>query len=56
LCDRVVVMHHGVIVEQGTRNDVLHSPSDAYTRRLIASAPVPDPELQRQRRQARLAG
>jgi peptide/nickel transport system ATP-binding protein len=56
LCDRVAVMQRGVIIEQGERQRVLTAPEHAYTRRLIQSAPVPDPELQRERRLARLAG
>ena len=50
LCDRVAVMHHGTIVEQGPRIDVLEHPTEDYTRRLINSAPVPDPVEQRRRR------
>jgi ABC-type glutathione transport system ATPase component len=56
LCDRVAVMHHGRIVEQGPRASVLFAPKDDYTKRLIASAPVPDPAEQRRRRESRLAG
>jgi len=55
LCDRVAVMQRGVIIEQGERSLVLGSPQHDYTRRLIASAPVPDPAQQRERRLARLA-
>lgn len=36
-CDRVLVMHQGRIVEQGTPDEVIRSPKDAYTRRLIDS-------------------
>lgn len=39
VCDRVVVMHRGVIVEQGSTLDVLHHPVHAYTKRLVASIP-----------------
>jgi peptide/nickel transport system ATP-binding protein len=39
IADRVVVMQHGVIVEQGTATDVLNSPQHAYTRQLIAAVP-----------------
>jgi peptide/nickel transport system ATP-binding protein len=42
-CDRVVVMHRGRVVETGTVGDVLDSPKDPYTQRLIASIPKPDP-------------
>jgi len=55
LCDRVAVMQRGVIIEQGERSVVLGSPQHDYTRRLIASAPVPHPAQQRERRLARLA-
>ena len=50
LAHRVVVLHRGRIAEQGRTADVLGAPQDPYTRRLIASLPVPDPVLQAQRR------
>lgn len=53
--DRVAVMHHGKIVEQGETSQVLASPIDPYTQRLLAAAPVADPEEQRSRREAWLA-
>lgn len=53
LCDRVVVLHQGRIVEQGTRDEILRHPTDPYTRTLLASAPVADPAVQRERRAAR---
>ncbi|NRQ32835.1 dipeptide/oligopeptide/nickel ABC transporter permease/ATP-binding protein [Nonomuraea sp. NN258] len=37
LCDRVAVMRQGRIVETGTAEQVLHSPRDPYTRRLLAA-------------------
>jgi peptide/nickel transport system ATP-binding protein len=55
LCDSVTVLRRGAIVESGPREQVLRHPSDDYTRRLLAAAPVPDPDLQRERREARLA-
>jgi ABC-type glutathione transport system ATPase component len=39
LCDETVVLEHGRVVEQGPTGEVLGSPRDAYTRRLIASVP-----------------
>lgn len=53
LANRVVVLRHGDVVEQGTTQKVLYEPSDDYTRRLIAAAPVPDPVVQRRRREER---
>ena len=35
--DRVLVMHQGKIVEAGTPDDVIHSPQNDYTKRLIDS-------------------
>lgn len=55
LADRVVVLRNGQVVESGTTHQVLHEPKDAYTKRLVAAAPVPDPELQKLRREKRLA-
>ena len=36
-CDRVLVMYHGDIVEQGTPIDVICHPQNDYTQRLIDS-------------------
>ncbi|MCS6547471.1 ABC transporter ATP-binding protein [Curtobacterium flaccumfaciens pv. flaccumfaciens] len=55
LCDRVVVLHDGRVAEHGTRDAILRSPQDPYTRRLIQAAPVPDPAEQARRRSERLA-
>ncbi|WP_345353506.1 ABC transporter ATP-binding protein [Actinoallomurus liliacearum] len=48
--DRVAVLNQGKLVEEGPRDEVLFDPREAYTRRLISSAPVPDPVEQRERR------
>lgn len=53
LAHRVVVLHRGRIAEEGRTAEVLGSPTDDYTRRLIASLPVPDPVEQAARRAAR---
>jgi len=49
--DTVAVMHDGRIVETGPANRVLRSPTDPYTQRLLAAAPVADPAAQRIRRE-----
>ncbi|WP_298280661.1 ABC transporter ATP-binding protein [uncultured Bradyrhizobium sp.] len=41
LCDRVIVMRAGRIVEQGTAEHVLGNPQDAYTRELLTAIPHP---------------
>jgi peptide/nickel transport system ATP-binding protein len=46
-------MQHGRLVEIGERDTILRNPQDPYTQRLLAAVPVPDPEEQRKRREAR---
>ena len=53
LSDRIAVMQHGVIVEQGTKDQILRNPQVEYTKKLIAAVPVPDPQEQAERRSAR---
>ncbi|MET7570299.1 ABC transporter ATP-binding protein [Streptomyces sp. NPDC005492] len=52
---RVVVMRGGRVEEQGPTMSTLLHPETEYTRRLIAAVPVPDPGLQRERRERRVA-
>jgi ABC-type glutathione transport system ATPase component len=39
LCDRVAVMQHGRIVEEGAAREVLTRPADDYTKELVAAVP-----------------
>jgi peptide/nickel transport system ATP-binding protein len=56
LADRVAVMQRGKLIEVGSRDQVLHSPQEEYTTRLLSAAPVADPVLQAERRRAWEAG
>jgi peptide/nickel transport system ATP-binding protein len=44
LCDRVIVMRAGQIVEQGRADDVLGAPKSEYTRTLLDAIPHPPPQ------------
>ena len=37
LCDRIIVMHGGSLVEEGTAERVISAPQSEYTKNLIAS-------------------
>lgn len=45
--DRVAVMRHGRIVEDGVTDEVVAAPKEAYTRNLFASVPAVDKDLDR---------
>lgn len=39
VADRVIVMHQGRIIEEGTRDSIFDHPAEAYTRRLLSAIP-----------------
>jgi oligopeptide/dipeptide ABC transporter ATP-binding protein len=49
LCERVLVMYLGRVVEEGPTEEVFRRPRHPYTRMLLESVPLLDPELQRAR-------
>jgi peptide/nickel transport system ATP-binding protein len=51
---RVVVMQGGRIVEQGPVAQIFDEPREEYTQNLMAASLHPDPEIQAERRHARL--
>ncbi len=52
IADRIAVMHHGKIVEQGTADQVCERPRDPYTKQLLAAVPIADPREASARRTA----
>ncbi|WP_277245639.1 ABC transporter ATP-binding protein [Micrococcus terreus] len=55
LAHKVLVLKDGREVEKGRTDTVLHHPQQDYTKRLLAAAPIPDPDEQYQRRMERKA-
>jgi ABC-type oligopeptide transport system ATPase subunit len=50
LCHRVAVMLRGRIVEIGPCEAIFENPQHPYTRSLLSAIPVPDPDIERNRR------
>ena len=49
ICDRVIVMYLGRIMETGSTAQLYNAPVHPYTEALLAAAPVPDPGLRKDR-------
>jgi ABC-type oligopeptide transport system ATPase subunit len=48
-CDRIAVMYRGKIVEMASSLDLFREPLHPYTKTLLASIPVPAPDLRKKR-------
>jgi len=55
ICDRVLVMQKGILIEQGKTNTVFQNPSNQYTKDLLSSVPFPDPRLEKEKYLKRLS-
>jgi peptide/nickel transport system ATP-binding protein len=56
LCDRIVVLYLGKVMEVGNAAELFARPLHPYTRTLISAAPVPDPRIERARRRVPMKG
>ena len=56
MADRIGVMYLGRIVEEGPAHEVVQNPKHPYTKALIDSIPVPDPEFKHDESAIKLTG
>ena len=49
VCDRIVVMYLGNVVEVASKEQLFANPCHPYTRALISAIPIPNPDQKRQR-------
>lgn len=56
LCDRVVVMYLGKVVELADSDELFANPMHPYTRALLSAVPVPDPTVEAKRKHQILMG
>ncbi|MDR0847217.1 MAG: ATP-binding cassette domain-containing protein [Lactobacillales bacterium] len=50
ISDRIAVIHHGIIVEMAETSELFENPIHPYTQSLLSAVPVPDPEIERNKK------
>ncbi|MBL8061438.1 MAG: ATP-binding cassette domain-containing protein [Anaerolineales bacterium] len=56
ICDRVLVLYLGVMVELADRDELYENPLHPYTKALLSAVPIPDPRKDRARKRTILTG
>jgi peptide/nickel transport system ATP-binding protein/oligopeptide transport system ATP-binding protein len=49
ICDEVLIMYMGMIMERGPVEQIFNKPSHPYTQALLSAIPIPDPTAKRER-------
>lgn len=56
ISDKVGVMYMGKIIELASKSELFNNPQHPYTKALLASIPVPDPIIEREKKQITIEG
>ncbi|PMQ02276.1 MAG: peptide ABC transporter substrate-binding protein [Dictyoglomus sp. NZ13-RE01] len=56
ICDRILVMYLGKLVEISNNEDLYNNPLHPYTQALLSAVPIPDPEVAQRRKRVILTG
>ena len=56
ISDRVGVMYLGRLVEVAEKNELFGNPQHPYTQALLSSIPIPDPRIERERKEMPIEG
>jgi|YelNatPaOPRAMG01_1025707.scaffolds.fasta_scaffold00025_71 oligopeptide transport system ATP-binding protein len=56
ICDRILVMYLGKLVEIANNEEIYNSPLHPYTQALLSAVPIPDPEVAQKRKKVILTG
>ncbi|MGN1275944.1 MAG: oligopeptide/dipeptide ABC transporter ATP-binding protein, partial [Floccifex sp.] len=56
ISDRIVVMYLGHVVEVGEANEVYNNALHPYSQALLSAVPIPDPDLEREKKRIILQG
>ena len=49
ICDRIAVIHKGLIVEMANTEQLFHHPLHPYTRALLSAIPQPNPDMEKRK-------